>query len=382
MNRDEIGQLTDAYKSVTVKHAKQEKAKERLSFIAEHGTSVDIVVLTGPTGSGKSKILELFAKEHLESKALTMGANPSVRPLAYTLATCSGHRAFDWKRLHRDTLRNADDPFAAIRDRCVSDRGPVNRFECESKSAALLREQVEWQFKSNGTTTWLIDEAQHVIRGRHSGTPGDQLDVLKSMAQTSGARLILSGTYDLPDYIAGSGQLSRRCEVVRLNSYRFRDRTELRVLGSVIQGLLKRLPSKPAFPDVMVNLEMFFVGCLGCVGIFKDWAARAYALSLQEESTTLTLEHFKRTRMHPKHLAVINHEIVKGEETYGDDDLDPSEELVRAVLRGAHHGGATRSEQGGSSCEENRPGPGRGREFRRPGTRRSTRDPAGAEQRP
>lgn len=332
MDSTEITELTKGFESIRVKHEKQERAKERLVFTVEHGANVSIVVLTGPTGTGKSTILELFCVEYLQGRAAAMKADPSLRPIVYSLARASGHRAYDWRSLYRDALKDSGDAFAQARAHRKDKRTPAFLLPGESVSTGLMREQMEQSFDANKTSAWIIDEGQHILTGTRSGGPGDQFDVLKSIAQTTQSRLIVCGTPDLPDVMASSGQLARRCDIVSLNRYRWDVKAELRTLASVMSTILKKTPSHPAYPDVAKHVKFFYLGCLGCVGIFKDWVARAYALALLEGSAVIKIEHFAATRLSAKSLATINAEIIKAEENYGDDVQELDAALVKSIL--------------------------------------------------
>ena len=52
----------DAFKAVTVKHAHLQEVDEQLSLIVEEHTDATHVLLCGPGGVGKSKVLEVAAE--------------------------------------------------------------------------------------------------------------------------------------------------------------------------------------------------------------------------------------------------------------------------------------------------------------------------------
>ena len=333
MKHFDLKKLAKLISNITIKHDKQDAAKAQIDFIVGCG-DISIIVLTGPTGSGKSTLLRQFAKEYLEGQKEAMAADPSLRPIAYVLATASGHRGFDWKSLYKQTLKNFGDPFAATRERRNDGRQPSLVLPGENTSAAILREQLEAEFLAHGTKLWIVDEAQHVLGGGKSGTPGHQYDILKSLAQTAGAQLILCGPYDLPTSVAHSGQLSRRTARVSLNRYRY-VKEELSVFASAATQILKLLPTEMSYPSVAKNIRFFYVRTLGCVGIFKDWAAKTYFLAMGRGATEMTLQDFADTAMTPRQLATINEEIVEGEIEYGDIASEPSKALVDSILTGA-----------------------------------------------
>jgi hypothetical protein len=269
------------------------------------------------------------------------------------------------------------DPFAASRLRKVNQREPASRHVDESRSTALMREQVETQFAVRKTQAWIIDEAQHVVKGGKSGGPIDQLDVLKSVAQTAGVKLILSGTYDLPDYMSSSGQLSRRSEIVSLDRYLFNVSSDKQKFANVVNALLTLVPKLDVEPKVTNPevLKFLYVGSVGCVGICKDWIARAFAFALQEGSQTLTLQHLKRARLTDAQIETIFDELSSGEAKFSNrqgDEGDIDNEL--ASLIAGPRKPKPKPPVGGETKAEKPSGP-----KRRPGHRNPARNPVGME---
>lgn len=344
--------LVSAFEALTIIHRNMTKAKDRLKFAIKFGRQLAIIIFTGPTGVGKTTALQQFVKEFLLEHAEAMHADASLRPIAYTVAVASGHHKFDFRRLYRDGLASLGDPFYADRATRNDGRKPTTILYGESTSAAALREQLEIAFRNHKTKVWIIDEAQHCIFGADKGGPGGQYDILKSISQTAGVQLVLCGTHDLPEGISRSGQLSRRSEVIRLDRYRWNNKADVSEFASAISSVLTDMQEGLAHPDVKANLRYFYLQTMGCVGIFKDWATRAYQLVLQDQAAALTIQHFKDTQLTPRQLSTINDEIVRGELGYIDDQVELDLQLVRAILRGASKGkpGPTGKGGGGESA--------------------------------
>ena len=327
--------LAKAFQKLTIKHAHLEEAKRRLHHSVNFSRDLAITVLTGPTGAGKTTAIQQFTDEILQELVEEMRANPSLRPVAYTLAVASGHKCYDFKRLFRDGLGSLADPFCKSRGTRNDGRVASTVLFGESVAAAALREQLEISFGNCETRIWVIDEAQHLIRGAAKGGAEPQFDILKSIAQTVGVRLVLCGTHDLPRGLAGSGQLSRRSEVIALDRYRWTVPEEISEFASAIESVMALMPGNFGHPDAKQHLRYFYLHTLGCVGIFKDWVTRAYSLALFEHAQALTLDHFTASQLSARQLATINNEIVAGELEYRDASATLDKALLLAILRGA-----------------------------------------------
>jgi len=337
MDTKEIRDLGQAYGAKRVRLSLQKRAKEDLEFASQVSEDVSLIVLAGPTGTGKSTIVEEYATEYLASRRADMMADASLQPLAFAQAIASGDLAVDWTRLHCDLLASLQDPFANIRSSRRDGRQALTVYKGETRGEAQMREQTESVFRAKKTERAIIDEAHHVIRGRGRAKPGDRLDMLKSQAQSSGAKLILVGTHDLPEYLEHSGQLARRTQVVRLDRYRYTDKKELAEFASAAVAMFKAMPSHPKYPDVAANIKFFHVGSIGCPGVLKDWLGRAYARSLRAGQNEITIEDLTETRLGRRALATINREVLASERTRSEDKDGPDAELAQAILMGLEY---------------------------------------------
>jgi hypothetical protein len=95
--------------------------------------------------------------------------------------------------------------------------------------------------------------------------------------------------------------------------YHWANDEEVSQYASAVNSLLERLPID-GFPAVTVNVEEFFIGGVGCVGVAKDWIARAYAQMLTERVRVLTLEHFRATMLSSVQLKTMAIELDEAEQ--------------------------------------------------------------------
>jgi len=303
--------MAAAFDQLTVKHPKQNAALERAVFLLTRCANVDFVILAGPTGAGKSHLLKRLFQEVNKFYAPQVAATPSMVPILGTLAVADGAKKFGWKRLWNDGNAGLGDPFLEARSwRTSSD--PKARYASESVTVAVAREAFEHELRLRGTRAWAIDEAQHLLLGGSAGAVGDQFDVLKSVSQVTPVKLVLCGTYQLPKLLSYSGQVMRRSATVTLAPYDLASPSDVKEFAGVCKALLAHLPGESGL-DPLACAESLFFGTLGCVGVLKDWMARAWAHS-HFKSRPLTMDDFAATRLPAETLSSMHDEIVAGEQ--------------------------------------------------------------------
>ncbi len=59
---------------------------------------------------------------------------------------------------------------------------------------------------------------------------------------------------------------------------------------------------------------LFYRGCLGCVGVLKDWLIRTISAALRKGDTRLTLERVREQELVEASLADMAADIVSGEQ--------------------------------------------------------------------
>ena len=161
-----------------------------------------------------------------------------------------------------------------------------------------------------------------------------------------------------------SGQLARRSSTVNFGRYQPANQRHMKTFASVANALLKAM-ELPGYPSVHESLPMLYSGSAGCVGILKDWLARAYGSALRDQkddrAPALTLDHLRQTRLSLKAMETIMADILSAEENAPDDADDVDYERI-VLGRSATHERRAQQQRGA----------GKGR---RVGVRAPTRDP-------
>ncbi len=298
-----INKRVEAFEGVVLGHEKFTQVMNRVRFHLSSPASVQIVVLVGPTGIGKSLMMGHILKKLNEMRSRRPD-EPDFRPVAHTIAMASGYRQFDFKTLYRDGLKNLGDPVFDRRD--TIDRVYLRSLRLDT--TASLRVRMQEEMYARNTYYWLVDEAQHLIFGGRSGTTGDQFDVLKSISQMTNCVFLIAGPCMMDAELARSAQLVRRIVSVPFDRYHHDRPDDLAEFGSVANQLLSRMDLHKK-PEAEQILTLLYDGSAGCVGILKDWLTRSYAMALKEsadpEGAVLTEEILRAMR-----LSAVNMETV------------------------------------------------------------------------
>jgi energy-coupling factor transporter ATP-binding protein EcfA2 len=299
------------FAKLTVKHEKQNEALRDATFLLTMCDNVDFVLIAGPTGAGKSHLLERLQKEVNQFYSPQVDELPCMVPYLSTVAVADGAKKFGWKRCWSDGSKGLNDPFTEARSWRTSNQ-PAVRYLGESITTSVARQDFERELQLRRTKVWGIDEAHHILLGGLAGAPADQFEVLKSVSQITPIKLVLCGTYQLPRLINYSGQVMRRSSTVALAPYSLQHKADIKQFVSICKTLLENLPTKSTLNPADCAEELFY-GTLGCVGVLKDWIARAWANAHFKNATCMTMDHLMATRLPAETLLSMHHEIVAGE---------------------------------------------------------------------
>jgi hypothetical protein len=117
-------------------------------------------------------------------------------------------------------------------------RGKTAQFN----DSAELRHVYEAALQCRGVRTIILDEAQHLLKLASGIKLVDQLDWLKSMANTTGVLHILTGTYELLALRNLNGQTARRGLEIHFPRYQFQHQPDRVAFQRVLLALLQQVP--------------------------------------------------------------------------------------------------------------------------------------------
>ena len=256
-----------------------------------------IIMVYGPTGVGKTTLLEGLNK-HLTEKVLAELENdPDRFPVVYMRTVAPEKDRFEWKDFFRRLLIELEEPAV---DRKVNmqkwEHHEFNRhlIEDHKTSGSQFRYSAEQALRHRRPLALLVDEAQHIGIVGSGQKLLNQLNVLKSVADATKITHVLCGTYELLPFRNLNGQLSRRSFDIHFPRYHADEAEQREAFVNVLWTFQHHLPVAE-MPNLTGRWDFLYERSIGCVGILKNWLSAALALSLDESSPSLTRAHLDAT---------------------------------------------------------------------------------------
>lgn len=302
-----------------LRHAHLNTLFEELKSHIDWPGDKSLSLVAGPTGVGKTtlaqKIIEHLYTENDDFNSPYMNA-------IYFEVPKQTKRNFDWDDFYNRLLRAMDEPFPekklSLAKPISKDHGPrLTQLRIKKRN---LRDEVERTIKERGVKWIVLDEIAHLFKYA-TGKQEQNFDVLKSIANLTKTNILCVGTYECLYYIDWNAQLSRRSTLLEFPPYDLD--TEHVLFAQSVSGLLAHLPCE-LDPDVLSDIEFFYLGCVGCVGLLKTWFEKALKHYLGSGSQLLSVDHFKATRPNNREIYRLIEEIQEGKSFFhapSDDDI-------------------------------------------------------------
>jgi hypothetical protein len=286
---------------------------DELKLMFDAGNNLNLMLLCGPTGVGKTTLGDYLVEAELEEQATAMIAQPGFIPAIHVEAPSSGEKEFSWRLFYERILNALEGELDAPRTaygvdpetgRVVRPMGP------QTHRLAGLRTAVERSLRQRKTRFIVVDEAAHIMRQCRAHRLEMQLDTLKSLSNECGVQWILLGSYDLFELLSLSGQLARRTHVLHFARYRIDNEEDVIAFRACLKQFGKWFPSLSDL-DLLPYSEVFHENTLGCIGTLRAVLERLdrFVMARGWSEETLRSALLTETQM-----TQIMREIVEGEE--------------------------------------------------------------------
>src|SRR6266566_3210623 len=321
----------DAFKDVIVKHAHLQEVDDQLSLWAEEHTDATHVLLCGPGGVGKSKALKVVAERFIREESdrfvvpilLLEPIPPDLGPYLRLDYYWQIINALKEHLLVKELLGNVAHLMAAPKA-TRSKLGAVDWLKArEVAEQALIRARVRAVF---------ADEGHRLMQGDGSHSVDEQLEWLKSLSNRTKVLHVLAGPYALFGFRNTSGQLARRGRDIHFARYHVENKEERIAFVAALKYLLERVPLEVDLNTSLSRWRWWATGCVGCIGVLKDWLVDAVAATLIQNGTRLTEAVLTQTMPHPARRLSLEMEARAGEHSIARHDSESAKQF-QALLK-------------------------------------------------
>ncbi len=317
----------EVFKKYTVEHAMLIRKDDELTQRIWEPGGFAFLLLTGPTGIGKSELLRVVTHRMQTRVQVVTPGDRLPLPVIFVETPAP----FTLREWYERVLRALDEPFieeVTYREVGTSPNGKKatsGRGRASTKAldeAPELRWPVEKALAKRRVLALFFDEAQHLMADGETEDLKRCWDWLKSLSNTTGVLFVLAGPYTLLKFRRVSSQAARRSTHVHFPRYQLNDPEDCTAFQGALLALLKqacravsgREAKAAEVQPLMDHWPLFYRGCLGCVGVLKDWLVRTVSAALRKGDAKLTLDRVREQELVEASLADMAADIVAGEQ--------------------------------------------------------------------
>lgn len=238
----------DRFKALTIRHPQLDRVERELRQAIWEPAGFAYVLLYGPSGVGKSTLMEHIAAR-LNQAWQGQGQAGSSSVAAVLVQT----RPPDGELFHRNDyytkgLRGLGHTSFERRIRVdlstepTWERKETRRRATRYQDTPELRDAWEEVLRDHQVRAVILDEAQHLLKNATAATPLDQLDWIKSMVTMTHALHILVGPYELLHFCNLNGQTARRGLEIHFPRYHVEQEGERLAFQNILLTLLTHVP--------------------------------------------------------------------------------------------------------------------------------------------
>lgn len=319
-----------------VHHIEFDLAFESIVESIEDPAGAPIILALGVPGFGKTELARLVEEAVAAAAVDAMRADPNHVPVVRTDAFApDAGRSFGWREAYLTILHLLGESGVELRPGDALDRAALlapRGSGRHNRSNPQLQLDVIDALRFHGTELLIIDEIEHIAYTRDEQRFGASADMLKTIANETGVRILALGSYEGSGFATVSGQLIRRMRLVHLPRYRADRAGEYREYARVAAAMLGLI----GYADDPAELiPQLYRQSLGAVGTTADLLLRsAHAWTRYGGSL---LEGISRNMRLAGDLDIVAQAIVAAEKQFFDDaggwtGLDDHIGLAKAPL--------------------------------------------------
>jgi ABC-type nitrate/sulfonate/bicarbonate transport system ATPase subunit len=323
------------FQKFKVNHPLLEKCFHELTEAIRDSPRGTLIFLLGPSGVGKTTVLEKLMKDVTATLQAELQSDYERIPIVRILLQAPTAGAFDWKDYFTRSLMSLEEPLA---HRKIDVEKPLSSKESVAYLAiydrtptARLRLAVERAIAHRRPAAILLDEAQHLGIIGSGRKLLDQLNVIKSIADTTQVTHVLCGTYELLPFLHLNAQLSRRSLIIQFDRYHLENQEHELAFKSVLNTFQQQLPFTNKI-DLVSESEFFYERTLGCVGMAKRWLEDSLKLASRDKTPQLSREHLEAKAPSAKKCSLQLNEMLLAEKALADSDEDVADLRNRLKL--------------------------------------------------
>lgn len=321
--RDSLRLELAAFRRKTIEHPHFSNAIEEMFVQLVDFDDPPIILLIGPAGAGKTRALRFNLPHRLLGDApapLPATSLTPYRPYVYTELPSIDQTGFRWKDYYERGLQRLNEPKITS-----SRRASPGELERAMKSLpegsrtsgpGLARLQLETAMIERKVRWWVMDNAAALLYAASTSSYMSQLNTVMSLANMSGAAVIVSATYEILALLDLNGQLDRR--IIDLELPRYNHDKDKKGGDDFCSAILQHIEYSPlplkGAPESY--LSMFYEGSLGLFGCWKDWFDRTLCDAIHHDCHAITGQQLNKWAYSSGKLKAMHAEIVEGEALY------------------------------------------------------------------
>lgn len=255
-----------------IQHRNFALSREQFISLVKSSPGAKIIVLVGPTQSGKSVICGCLIDELRKS---LRPAGPAIIPFIHIVAATSQDGRISPKHITLKILKALDHPiYMHIGE---FDEGKYYA-PSRGKDEGTMRTAVELAMAARETKFGIVDEAHHLTHTKDRNLSGNILDSIKCLTAIE-QTLVLIGGYELVYRgVFDAAHFAGRMVILELAPYVETDESDYREWLSILKAFSKQLSLSPK--DLLcTHASELLRATNGCFGLLEKllWLARGFS---------------------------------------------------------------------------------------------------------